>query len=62
MELEYLFGYMPEDFDFVKEPDGDMQYRFYQLWTAKEAYGKYTGEGLLSFSAKERNYSCCSER
>jgi len=53
VELEYLFGYMPEDFDFVKEPDGDMQYRFYQLWTAKEAYGKYTGEGLLSFSAKE---------
>ena len=53
VELEYLFGRVPEDYDFNKEPDSSMRFRFYQLWTAKEAYSKYTGEGLISFSARE---------
>ncbi len=53
VELEYLFGRVPEDYDFNKEPDSSMRFRFYQLLTAKEAYSKYTGEGLISFSARE---------
>lgn len=53
VELEYLFGCKSEDIDFNREPDSKMRLRFYELWTAKEAYSKYTGTGLVSFSAQE---------
>ena len=54
-ELEYLFGYTPclEDFKFTE--DKNLLTRFYELWTAKEAFGKFLGSGLANIScpAKE---------
>ena len=47
-ELFYLFGFHPEEEDFSILPDEKMRLRFFELWTAKEAYLKYTGEGIAS--------------
>lgn len=47
-ELFYLFGFHPADEDFCMVPDEKMLLRFFELWTAKEAYLKYTGEGIAS--------------
>ena len=46
-ELVYLFGYTPTDDDFNKTPDFQMFVRFFELWTAKEAFLKYTGTGII---------------
>lgn len=45
-ELIYLFGYTPTEQDFVYTTDQGLLTRFFQLWTAKEAYGKCTGAGV----------------
>ncbi len=45
-ELFYLFGFCPSDDDFKSSPDDGMLLRFFELWTAKEAYLKYTGAGI----------------
>ena len=47
-ELFYLFGFNPAEEDFCLVPDEKMLLRFFELWTAKEAYLKYTGEGILA--------------
>lgn len=45
-ELYYLFGFCPTEDDFYISPDDGMLLRFFELWTAKEAYLKYTGAGI----------------
>ena len=45
-ELCYLFGFAPSEDDFNVSPDDEMLIRFFELWTAKEAYLKYTGTGI----------------
>lgn len=46
-ELFYLFGYAPTDDDFAKTPDAQMIVRFFEIWTAKESFLKYTGTGIV---------------
>ena len=61
-ELVYLFGYTPTDDDFNKTPDSQMLVRFFELWTAKEAYLKYTGTGIVDnlnkMSVNRNNIHC----
>ena len=56
-ELLYLFGYVPTEQDFTYITDTQTLIRFFELWTAKEAYGKLIGEGLnLLFSHIKPTY------
>ena len=48
-ELLYLFGHTPTDDDFTYTTDTEILTRFFELWTAKEAYGKYLGSGVVGF-------------
>lgn len=52
-ELLCLFGHTPTDEDFTYTSDTTILTRFFELWTAKEAYGKCIGYGILHNSAKE---------
>ncbi len=45
-ELRYLLGHEPEKQGLVPELSGDCLVRFYEIWTAKEAYGKMRGDGI----------------
>lgn len=45
-ELLYLFGYKPTEEDYTYTTNNEILTRFFQLWTAKEAYGKYLGKGI----------------
>lgn len=45
-ELIYLFGHTPTEQDFVYTTDHEILDRFFELWTAKEAYGKCIGFGM----------------
>lgn len=45
-EQLYLFGHEPKDVDLERPLTPDAQLRFFEIWTAKEAYLKYTGEGM----------------
>ncbi len=45
-ELLYLFGHMPTKQDYTYTTDTEVLTRFFELWTAKEAYGKYKGNGI----------------
>ncbi|MBQ9736623.1 MAG: 4'-phosphopantetheinyl transferase superfamily protein [Clostridia bacterium] len=42
----YIFGHEPHDVDFEQIPRDDVRLRFFEIWTAKEAYLKSIGEGL----------------
>ena len=42
----YLFGHEPQDTDFTSVPAPDVLLRFFEIWTAKEAYLKSQGKGL----------------
>lgn len=42
----YLFGHEPQDTDFASVASPDVLLRFFEIWTAKEAYLKSMGRGL----------------
>lgn len=45
-ELLYLFGHVPIEEDFVGASNHEILTRFFEIWTAKEAYGKCIGKGI----------------
>lgn len=45
-ELEFIFGYPPSEQDFVFTIDPERLKRFFELWTAKEAFVKFKGTGI----------------
>lgn len=45
-ELLYLFNHAPTEQDFTYTTDTEILTRFFELWTAKEAYGKCIGNGI----------------
>ena len=51
-EIQYLFGHIPTEDEFIITEDREILERFFSLWTRNEAYGKCTGEGLLHKSKK----------
>jgi 4'-phosphopantetheinyl transferase len=40
------YGFAPDEYAYVFRCDTQIPQRFYDIWTAKESYLKYTGEGL----------------
>lgn len=51
-ELLYLFGHVPVEEGFSCVPNRDILMRFYEIWTAKEAYGKCSGTGVSCLGAE----------
>ena len=45
-EQVYLFGHVPRDADFERVLSPEARMRFFELWTAKEAYLKCRGTGM----------------
>lgn len=54
-ELLYLFGHTPAEQDFTYTTDTKLLTRFFELWTAKEAYGKLVGVGIKQL-VNNKNY------
>ena len=53
-ELLYLFGHKPTEQDYAYTTDTKILIRFFELWTAKEAYGKCTGTGMSEIRKQVR--------
>lgn len=51
-ELLYLFGHVPDEEDFACTSNHEMLMRFFEIWTAKEAYGKCSGTGVSCLGAE----------
>ena len=49
-ELVYLFGKMPTEKDYLSK-NRELTERFYEIWTAKEAYFKKRGTGITDFKS-----------
>ncbi len=49
-ELLYLLGHTPTDQDFTYTTNTEILTRFFELWTAKEAYGKCLGNGIVEIN------------
>lgn len=47
-ELLYILGHHPDESEFIKNAGKDILHRFFEVWTAKEAYFKCIGTGLPS--------------
>ncbi|MBQ5390650.1 MAG: 4'-phosphopantetheinyl transferase superfamily protein [Clostridia bacterium] len=64
-EQVYVFGKAPGEADFAlpkAEQDSALLNRFYEVWTKKEAYGKFVGSGLAAtFSADSTERSFYTE-
>lgn len=45
-ELKYIFAKAPTPDDFVYSDNSDILHRFYEIWTSKEAFCKWTGNGI----------------
>lgn len=45
-DLEYLFGHIPSEDEFIKTEEEAILHHFFQIWTTKEACSKYTGIGI----------------
>lgn len=54
-EIEYIFGHKPEKTELVMTENADVLRRFFELWTKKEAYVKYLGDGLECIHDKIEN-------
>ncbi|MBR5223489.1 MAG: 4'-phosphopantetheinyl transferase superfamily protein [Clostridia bacterium] len=50
LELQYIFGFTPNNKDFKLTEDTEILVRFFEIWTAKEAYAKFIGKGLAIIS------------
>lgn len=45
-ELSYIFGHTPENSKYCQDASTDTLLRFFEIWTAKEAYLKCIGTGI----------------
>ena len=55
-ELRYLFGYEPKELKDCDIIDIKMQARFFEIWTAKEAYSKSIGGRLCLVDTQSIEY------
>jgi len=60
-DLEYLFGHTPSEDEFIKTEEEAILHRFFQIWTAKEAYCKCMGRGIsavgtISYATIQRRF------
>ena len=51
-ELMYLFEHVPVEEDYACTPNHEVLMRFFEIWTAKEAYGKCNGVGVSCLGAE----------
>lgn len=57
-ELFYLFGHELAEEDFIYTSETDILSRFFEIWTKKEAYGKFIGFGLLPEDPNHKTSEC----
>lgn len=57
-EQIYLFGREPVETDFCYSDDDGVMLRFFEIWTAKEAFVKYTGKGLEDIGRPVEGVNC----